>query len=409
MNRMPPLLPRLAGRALERALAAAPVVVVTGARQTGKSTLVRTLGSLSEHVYLTLDDLDVRAQALEDPDGLVRRGRRLVLDEVQRSPDLLLSIKRVVDEEGREPGRFVLTGSANLLLMKQVSESLAGRAVYLNLWPLTRQELEGEGRAGYWGELFEHPFDAWPEVVVGSEARESWRERAVVGGYPVPAHTLDGEEARSLWFRGYVQTYLERDLQELTSIASLPDFRRLMRVCALRVGGVENQSDMARDAGISQSTAHRWLGLLETSYQLVRLTPYAANRTKRLVKSPRVFWSDTGLALAVADEAPRGAHLENLVLSDLLAWRDAELKPPQLLYWRTRAGEEVDFVIERRGELVGIEVKAGAKPSFSDARHLRTFRDEYGDRVRGCLVLHDGDAVERLTEGVWAMPWWRLA
>lgn len=407
MGRIREVLPRLAGGALERALEVSPVVVLTGARQTGKSTLVRSLTALSGHQYLTLDDFDVLAQAEEDPEGLAQRAPRLVLDEVQRAPELLRSVKRVVDED-RRPGRFVLTGSANLLLMKQVSESLAGRALYLNLWPLTRLELLGEGRAGFWRGLFERSFDAWPAAASGPEPSVGWQARARIGGYPVPAHELVDSQARALWFRGYIQTYLERDLQELSSVSSLTDFRRLLRVVALRLGGIENQSDVARDAGLSQSTAHRWLGLLETSYQLVRVAPYAVNRTKRLVKSPRVFWNDPGLALALADEAPRGAHLENLVLADLLAWRDSELRSPQVLYWRTRRGEEVDFVVEWRGELIAIEVKATARPSFRDARHLRTFREEYGPAVRGCLLLHDGDATERLTEGVWSMPWWKM-
>ena len=296
----------------------------------------------------------------------------------------------------------------SLALMRGVSESLAGRAVYLDLWPLTAGELRGEGRGGRWSELFEASFEEWPEAVAGGSPETGWRERARIGGYPVPAHELDDDGDRALWFRGYTQTYLERDLQALSSVSSLADFRRLMRVVALRIGGLENQADMARDAGVPQSTAHRWLGLLETSYQLVRLPSYAVNRTKRLVKSPKVYWSDPGLALALADEVPRGAHLENLVLCDLLAWRDAELRSPQVLYWRTRTGEEVDFVIERGDELVAIEVKATSRPRFGDTRHLRTFRDEYGDRVRGALLLHDGHAVERITGGVWALPWWRL-
>lgn len=407
MNGETDVLARYASGALERALRAFSIVVVTGARQTGKSTLVQTLGALSEHAYFRLDDLDVREQARIDPAGLVRRAPRLVLDEVQRVPDLLLAIKRAVDE-GREPGRFILTGSANLLLMKEVSESLAGRAVYLDLWPLTRGELEGHGRAGRWSSLFELPFGSWPDALDGLPAPEGWRERARVGGYPVPAHVLDDADARGLWFRGYTQTYLERDLQELSSIGNLSDFRRLMRGAALRVGGLENQSDIARDAAVAQSTAHRSLALLETSYQLVRLAPYAVNRTKRLVKSPRLFWSDPGLALHLADAAPEGAHLENLVLADLLAWRDAQLRPPRVLYWRTRSGEEVDFVIEWRDELVPVEVKATERPRFDDTRHLRSFREEYGAAVRGGLLLHDGDTVERLTESVWAVPWWRV-
>ena len=408
MNRtQQPVLPRLAAGTIERALEVSPVVVLTGARQTGKSTLVRELDALAEHRYLTLDDLDIRAQAAEDPAGLLARGERLILDEVQRVPDLLVAIKRAVDKGPREPGRFVLTGSANLLLMQAVSESLAGRATYLNLWPLTRRERLGQGAAGAWDVLLDEPFGDWSAALDGTST-EDWETVAGLGGYPVPAYHLEDAEARALWHRGYVRTYLERDLQDLAAISSLTDYRSLMRAVALRVGGIENQSDIARDIGISQSSAHRWLNLLETSFQLVRLQPYSVNRTRRLVKSPRIHWSDTGLALHLAGGVPRGAHLENLVLTDLLAWRDSRLQPTQLLYWRTRSGEEVDFVIEQRDELVAVEVKATTRPGFGDTRHLRNFRDEYGDRVRGALLLHGGQYTEVLAEQVLAVPWWRV-
>ncbi len=382
---------------------------MTGARQTGKSTLAQHLDALEGYRYLTLDDLDVRAQAEEDPAGLLARGPRLILDEVQRVPDLLIAVKAAVDVGG-DPGRFVLTGSANLLLMRAVSESLAGRATYIDLWPLTRRELDGRGQAGAWDVLFEEPVEDWADALAAqidaAPAPDAWQAHARAGGYPVPAYHLDGADDRALWFRGYVQTYLERDLQELSSISSLTDFRNLMRAAALRLGGIENQSDMARDVAVSQPTAHRWLRLLETSYQLVRLRPYSVNRTKRLIRSPRLHWSDTALALHLADEEPRGAHLENMVLTDLLAWRDARLRPPRVLYWRTRAGEEVDFVIEQGNELVAVEVKAANRVGFRDARHLRTFLGEYAHRARGALLLHDGDEASRLGEKLWAVPWW---
>lgn len=402
-------LPRAAEGILGRALEVSPVVVVTGARQTGKSTLVQRHEALAGRLYLTLDDPDVRAQAREDPDGLLHRADGLVLDEVQREPALLLALKRVVDAEGRVPGRFVLTGSAHLLLMSAVSDTLAGRATYLRLWPMTRRELLGHGAPGRWDVLFDRGFEDWVSAIEADGAGpDAWRTRATVGGYPVPAHELRDPDGRALWFRGYVDTYLERDLQDLSSIGNLIDFRRIMRLAALRVGGLENQADIARDGAVSHATAHRWLGLLETSFQLVRIEPYTVTRTKRLVKSRKLYWSDTGLALYLAAAEPDGAHLENLVLGDLLAWRDAQLRPPQVLYWRTRAGAEVDFVIERGDELVAIEVKATRRPGYDDTRHLRLFRDEYGARVRGGVLLHAGEETARLTDGVVAVPWWKV-
>lgn len=403
------LVPRLLTASVTRVARAMPVTVVTGARQAGKSTLVRELlpGRLP---YYSLDDLDVRAQAERAPEELLGRAKQLVLDEVQRVPELLLAVKRAVDEN-RSPGQYVLTGSANLLLMRRVSESLAGRAAYLSLWPLTRRELLGQGRAGMWPELFEHPVDAWREVLADHEARPAdWRIAARRGGYPVPAAQMQDAEDRAIWFDGYIRTYLERDLQDLSSIDNLVDFRRLMGATALRLGQLMNQTELGRDIQLPQPTVRRWLNLLEASYQLVRLPAYAANRTKRLIKTPKAYWCDTALALHLSRASqPEGPHLENLVLSDLLAWRDASsTRPPQVFYWRTATGEEVDFVIDRGAELVAVEVKAASRPRTGHTAHLRAFRDEYGDAVRGCLLLHTGDRTEWLGPRILAVPWWHV-
>lgn len=401
-------LPRLAAAALAHAASVMPVTVVTGARQTGKSTLVRDLAPAGARPYFTLDDLDVLEQARDAPDDLVARAERLTVDEVQRAPQILLAVKRAVDRR-RRAGRFLLTGSANLLLMHQVSETLAGRAAYLTLWPMTRREQLGLGRAGIWQDLLDAKDGEWEDIVAAQQiAREDWRRLARRGGYPVPTLDLSTDDARATWFAGYVQTYLERDLRELSAIAALPDLRRLMRVVCLRLGQLLNQTELGRDAAVPQPTVHRWLNLLETSYQLVRLPPYAVNRTKRVIKTAKVYWADTGLALHLAGREPAGCHLENLVLNDLLAWRDAQLNRPEVLYWRTATGEEVDFVIEAGHALLPIEVKATGRPRVSDAKHLRTFREEYGRRCRPGLVLHTGDAIEWLAPGVLAAPWWKV-
>ena len=344
------------------------------------------------------------------PDDLVGRSPRLVIDEVQRVPELLLAVKRSIDRE-RRPGRFILTGSANLLLMKRVSESLAGRASYVTLWPLARRELTGEGRTGGWQALLERPEGEWLDLLRDSGSRPAdWRATVRRGGYPVPALHMEAAEDRAIWYDGYVRTYLERDLQDLSSIDNLVDFRRLMRAACLRLGQLTNQTELGRDVQLAQPTVRRWLNLLEASYQLIPLPAYAVNRTKRLIKSPKTYWCDGALALHLSGVIePTGAHLENLVLSDLIAWRDSQLLDrPELYYWRTTTGQEVDFVIERRSELVGIEVKATMPPRLSDTAHLRTFRDEYGDAVRGCLLLHGGTSVERLAPRIVAAPWWTV-
>lgn len=384
-----------------------PAVVVTGARQTGKSTLAKEL-TPGKRTFFTLDDLDVLDSARRDPEALVGRDHPVTIDEVQREPHLLNAVKRAIDRQ-RQPGRFLLTGSANLLLMRRVSESLAGRASYLTLWPMTRREQMGLGRGGLWEELLEARDSDWPELLAnGQEMPEDWRNLALRGGFPSPALHMDSQGDRTVWFDGYVRTYLERDLQVLSSITALPDFRRLMRAASLRTGQLVNQSELGRDVGLPQPTVHRYLNLLETSHLLVRLPAYAVNRTKRLIKSPKIYWGDTGITLHLAREEPKGAHLENLVLGDLLSWRDSRLDYAEIFYWRTSIGEEVDFVIEAGDRLLPIEVKATTRPRLADASHLRTFRAEYGDRARSGLLVHAGEMLDWIASDVLAVPWWRL-
>jgi predicted AAA+ superfamily ATPase len=401
-------LPRLVTPSLGERLRVMPAVVVTGARQTGKSTLAQALAP-GKRRFFSLDDLDVVDIARRDPEALVGGAQPVTLDEVQREPDLLRAVKRAIDRR-RRPGQFLLTGSANLLLMKQVSESLAGRASYLTLWPMTRREQKGLGRCGLWDELLDARDEDWRDLLAAQpDEPEDWRALVRRGGFPTPAVHLKTPQDRAIWFDGYVRTYLERDLQDLASIAALPDFRRLMRAAGLRLGQLVNQTELARDVALPQPTVHRYLNLLETSYLLVRLPTYAVNRTKRLIKSPRLYWGDTGVALYLAEGAePGGAHLENLVLHDLLAWRDARLERAEVLYWRTAIGEEVDFVIETGGRLLPIEVKATGRPRLGDAAHLRTFRTEYGKKARAGLLLHTGTALEWLAPDVLAAPWWKV-
>ena len=402
-------LPRLLAQPLAAALRVQPAVVVTGARQTGKSTLVRELAPLEDRLYLTLDDLDVMEQAGKAPSDLVARAPKMTLDEIQRAPGLLHAIKRAIDQR-RTRGRFVLTGSANLLLMRNVAESLAGRATYLTLWPMTRREQLGLGRAGIWSELLAAADADWADVVRAEQVdADDWRALARRGGYPTPALDLETVDERATWFAGYVRTYLERDLQEISSVTALPDLRRLMRAACLRIGQLINQTELGRDVALPQPTVHRYLNLLETSYQLVRIPAYAVNRTKRLIKTPKLYWADTGLAMHLAgvDEA-QGAHLENLVLNDLLAWRDARTTPAEVLYWRTAAGAEVDFVLEVDRKVIPIEIKATSRPRVDDGRHLQSFREEYKGRSRPGLLLHTGDRVEWLAPGILAAPWWRV-
>ena len=212
-----------------------------------------------------------------------------------------------------------------------------------------------------------------------------------------------------VWFDGYVRAYLERDLQMLSSIAALPDFRRLMRAACFRLGQLVNQTEMARDLSLKQPTVHRYLNLLETSDLLIRLPAYSVNRTKRLLKSPKLYWGDVGLAMHLSGIAePTGAYLENLILLDLLVWRSGRLLNTEVLYWRTTTGEEVDLVIETEGKVLPIEIKSTNRPRARDAANLIAFQREYGTNARAGLLMHTGTEIEWLTPTVLAVPWWKV-
>jgi predicted AAA+ superfamily ATPase len=275
---------------------------------------------------------------------------------------------------------------------------------------MTRREQRGSGSAGRWDALLDAPDEAWLDLLASADDEpEDWRALARRGGFPTPAIGQKRSEDRAVWFDGYIRTYLERDLQEIASISALPDFRRLMRAASLRLGQLVNQTELGRDVALPQPTVHRWLNLLELSYVLVRLPAFAMNRTKRLIKSPKLYWADTGVAMHLAQlDEPGGAHLENLVLQDLLAWRDARLERAEIAYWRTATGEEVDFVVESGGKLLPIEVKSGSRPRLADAANLRSFRAEYGRKSRAGLLLHTGTTTEWLAPDVLATPWWKV-
>jgi len=400
---------------LEQALRAFPVVVLTGARQTGKTTLAQHVADAGARPYRTLDDLRVLDLAERDPDLLLGEAEKLTLDEVQRSPSVLLAVKRAVDRDRRK-GRFLLTGSANLLLMRQVSESLAGRAVYLKLGSFTEGEKRSAGRAGPWSALLgcgsaEAAFELMRNT---PRQRRSWLEAAIEGGYP-PVLDLAASD-RPRWFEGYVTTYLERDLQQLAGITALADFRRLLRIAAERIGGILNRADLARDAALPRPTAHRYLSLLEVSYQVRLLPSYAVNRTKRLIKAPKIYWTDTGLAAhlagvgspgELAEDDRRGRFLENVLLAEIDAWREGLTPRPEVFYFHTTAGGEVDFVIEHRRKLLPVEVKSSSSLDARELRAITGFLDDYRAAHWG-LVVYCGSEVYMPASRLLAVPIDRL-
>jgi hypothetical protein len=408
---MKQFIPRWIQRRLEKALSVMPVVVVTGARQSGKSTLVRHIDPRRR--YFSLDDLDVLDQARRDPDSLLRKPP-MTLDEVQRAPELLLAIKRRVDAE-RIPGAYLLTGSAQFGLMRNVSDSLAGRAIYLDLGPFCPLEWEGVAHGeSLLGELFreeQNPDSRW----MSQNGHGDWMDWLLSGGF-APALDIPEADGRAIWFSGYVQTYLERDLRELSEVAGLPDFQRLMRIAAQRTARLLNQAEIARDAGLAHATCHRYLNLLEIGCQIERVRPYTSNPTAALVKSPKLFWSDSGLAAWLAgihdrsgliQRADLGFWLEQAIAQTILAWQRIDPVRRRVSYWRTRGGDEVDFVLEEDQNCLGIEIKAGSRIGLNDIRGLRRFVEAgraRGISVRG-VVLYGGSEARPLGDNLSALPY----
>ena len=399
--------PRWFSSNLQSALRVLPVTVLTGARQTGKTTLTQALEPA--RTYFTLDDVGILDQAERNPDSLLST-RPVILDEVQRAPQILLAVKRAVDTS-RRAGDFILTGSANLLLMKQVAETLAGRAIYLDLPPFCPTEWqERTGALSPLDRLFAPDFDwhEWPDEP------GDWTAWLVRGGFP-PALEINSEADRGLWFAAYVQTYLERDLRQLSAISSLPDFQRLMILAAQRTGKLLNQADLARDAALSHPTAHRYLNLLETGCMITRLRPLATNPTAALVKAPKLLWTDCGLAAwlagirssaEVTTRIDSGFWLEQTLFQTLETWRSLDPRQRKLHFWRNRSGHEVDFVLEEAGKFVALEIKASSQVTAHDATGISAFREDLKRKsslVRG-VVLHSGKA-RPLEEGVLALPW----
>lgn len=397
------------GPKVESALGSFPVVVITGPRQVGKSTFLRN--EFGGFHYINLDDFSLLGQAREDPVSLWEGFDEVIIDEVQKAPRTLEAVKLEVDR-GKRKKRFLLSGSSNLLLMSKVTESLAGRAIYLEMLPFTYREMRGKGgKPSRLAQIMEKDFQ-----LDERSARKEDPLPYILRGCMPPLLNLSELGDALLWWESYVRTYLERDLRELSQIENLVDFRRLLGAMALRTGDVLNQSALARDTGISQPTVYRYLKLLEVSNLLVRVPPFTAGRSKRIVKSPKLHFIDPGLSAFLAGyhdvESLRGARelgslFECLVHLQLRA--DAELQVPRvgIYFWRTSGGREVDFVLEQGRDLVAVEVKMTTRPSYNDIKNLLAFLEEHPRAIRGVLV-HAGSTLRHLHSKVIAVPWWWL-
>lgn len=384
-----------------------PVVLIRGARQTGKTTLVRDL--IPEHIsseYVTLDNATALSAAQNDPAGFIAGvGKPVVIDEIQKAPELLPAIKEHVDRD-RTPGSFILTGSADIMAGLRVSDSLAGRMELFDLWPLSRAEIRGSN-ANLVDALFGPDLD-WP-----APTEADVMNAVLTGGYP-EALARSGERRRQAWFSAYVTTIVERDVRDISSIQDLTAMPRLLQLLASRTGQLLSYADISRGLTIPQTTLKRYMAILEATFLIRELPAWAVNIGKRVTKASKLLFSDTGLAAHLAGMNPDrlthdrhafGHLLENFVVCEIAKHATWSRSRVALNHFRSHAGQEVDLILEDpAGNIVGVEIKASASPTASDFKGLRLLAQSCPGKFLRGVVLHLGHDTVPFGENLHALP-----
>lgn len=400
------LIERFAAKPIATALADTPVVMLVGPRQCGKTTLVQQFAGKG-YAYVTLDDDTVLGAARNDPTGFVRGFDRVAIDEVQRAPELLRAIKLSVDSD-RRAGRYLLTGSANILTLPQVSESLAGRMEIVSLMPFSRAEIAGK-RPAFLETAFAGKLVKPGSTVIGGELVQT----VLAGGYPEMLRR-ESSRRRQAWARDYVKAIVQRDVRDIAEVEKLDQMPRLLQILACHSGQLTNFAQIGGQIGIDDKTTRRYTGILEQLYLVHRLSPWFNNRLKRLVKTPKLHFLDSGLLAAVRgltaeriakDRFAFGALLETFVFSEIIkltGWRDESYT---LHHYRDKDQDEVDIIVEdERGAMVGIEVKASATVRANDFKGIRKLLKIRGGDLKLGVVLYDGTQIVPFGDRLFAAP-----
>jgi len=406
-----PLLERYTKESLLDALEDTPVILIHGSRQCGKTTLAKSVGEVMGYAYITFDDENQLGAAKADPVGFVKSlPEKTILDEIQRVPELFLSIKESVDAN-RVPGRFILTGSANVLLLPQLSDSLAGRMEIIHLRPLAQCEITGQ-KPNFLASLFsESLFSAVTNKKTASLG-SSLADILVQGGYPA-AIQRKAAKRRNAWYRDYITTILQRDIKDLANIRNVNLLPKLLSLAASQTGRLFNSSELASPFSVSRPTVREYLALLEQIFLIEELSPWHSNRISRLIKTPKLHLSDTGLASSLlgvnADELWKdkellGQLLETFIYQELrkhASWHDEDLK---FYHFRNKDKVEVDIIIEKSRLKAGIEVKAAATVKQSDFKGLIRLKDACKGDFAGGIVFYDGEQVLPFGDKLYAVP-----
>lgn len=397
---------RFVSKRIAESMQDTPAILINGPRQAGKTTLARHIAG-QDMRFLTLDDEAVLLAARENPVGLIRDSPRAVIDEIQRAPALLMAIKRVIDED-RSPGRFLLTGSANLLALPAVADSLAGRMETVTLLPLSQTEICGSG-SNWLDSVFGGRIPAVDTCLVGSELEEI----VLRGGYPEAVHRPT-RQRRTAWLRQYLQALIQRDVRDIASVSNLDLFPRLVRALAEMSGQLCNYAQLGGQLGLDSKTAARYVGILEQMFLLTRVEPWSRNRVSRIIKTSKLHFLDSGLLATLLGLVPTaglldrnrfGHVLETFVHAELLKHAAAADDEYRMYFYRDHSQFEVDLVMENAGgDLVGVEIKASASVTERDLRGLKRFDEVSGGRMRLGVILYDGTEILPLGANLVAAP-----
>lgn len=406
-----PTYQRFTKDSLLEALQDTPVVLIHGSRQCGKTTLAQSIGELHNYHYITLDDDNQLQAAKYDPVGFIQgMPEKVIIDEIQRAPELFTSIKASVDKN-RKPGRFILTGSANVLLLPQLADSLAGRMEIIHLRPLAGSEIANV-RPTLIQQLFDADFGNSLNTNKYSRLGESLADYICKGGYPA-AITRSSDKRRSIWYRDYITSILQRDIKDISNIKNLEILPKLLALSASQTARLFNASDLASPFGISRPTIRDYLALLEQIFLIEQLQPWHSNRLSRLIKTPKMHMSDTGLACSLMginsqslwkDKALLGQLLETFIYQELRKYADWHDEALRFFHFRNKDKVEVDIIIEQNRKLVGIEIKAAATISSSDFKGLRKLQDATAEQFAAGVVFYDGENILPFGENLFALP-----